>query len=115
MSSLAAALLSAALAVHGTAAAAHPVACSMAGTVTSGRCCCDVDSGEAVLTPSCGESLAAPAVASPHSSDPGLHPPAGGPAPGLAWIAAPLRPLAPPSPEAGPGPPLPILHRALLR
>ena len=115
MRSLAAALLSAVLFAHGTAAAAHPVACSMAGTVTSGRCCCDADSGEAVLKPSCGETLAAPAVASPHAPDPGVQPPAPGPALGLAWMPAPLRPLAPRSPDAGPAPPLPILHRALLR
>jgi len=115
MRSLAAALLSAALVAHGVAAAAHPVACSMAGTVTSGHCCCDVESGESVLIPSCGETLAAPAVASPSAPSTLLHPPAPSPALAFTWTTAPSRPLAPVPPDAGPAPPLPILHRALLR
>jgi hypothetical protein len=115
MRSLAAALLSAALAVHGVAAAAHPVACSRAGTVTSGRCCCDLDSGEPLLTASCGETLAAPAVASPLAPSTDLQPPAAAPTLALASLPAPVRPLAPWAPDAGPAPPLPILHRALLR
>ena len=115
MRHLAAALMSAALLAHGVAAAAHPVACSMAGTVTSGHCCCDVESGEAGMTASCGATLELPAVATTQAPSPALQPPAPGPVTALAWMPPPPRPLAPAPPDAGPSPPLPILHRALLR
>ncbi len=114
MRALTATLLATLLALHGAVAAAHPVACAMSGAVTSGRCCCDADGGVPALTASCLTTLEAPAVANAASHAPSVAAPV---AVVTVLAAAPSSParLAPPSPpDAGPGPPIPILHGALL-
>ncbi len=114
MRSLTATLLAALLAVHGAAAAAHPVACAMSGTVTSGRCCCDADVGMPAMTASCLTTLDAPAVASAASHVPSVVAPVAVVTVFAATPAPPVRRAPPSPPDAGPGPPIPILHGALL-
>jgi hypothetical protein len=106
----------AALLLQGVAAAFDPVLCTMTGLVAAGRCHCEHPGPEAGISPRCCERSAleaAPSVASPFAT---LAQPA------LPVLAAhPPAPCAPPSPALGGpdaralSPPIPILHRSLLR
>jgi hypothetical protein len=106
----------AALLFQGVAAAFEPVLCTMTGLVAAGRCDCEHPGPAPGLAPRCCERSAleaAPSRASPIAT---LAQPA------LPVLAAqPPAPCAPPSPAIGGpdaralSPPIPILHRSLLR
>jgi hypothetical protein len=101
---------------QGVAAACEPVLCTMTGWVAAGRCACEHPEAEPGIAPRCCERSAvqaAPTVASPSTTiaQPAL------PVLGSGGPASCVRPAALQSwPDARAlSPPIPILHRALLR
>lgn len=106
----------AALLFQGVAAAYEPTLCTMTGRVGAGRCACEHADAEPGIAPRCCERSAvdaAPTVASAAVT--------------LAHPALPVLAAASPAPRdrpaplescpdaRAPSPPIPILHRALLR